>query len=489
MNLRYTLIILFLCILLSSSAAGQNFDVRKFGAKGDGASLDTKAIQSAVDQCEANGGGQVYFPAGKYLSGTIFLKDNVVLCLEAGSELLGSTMLEDYPVRNPALISYVSENYNDKSLIYGENVNNVGIIGKGTINGQGENSAFHLTKIQTRENYRQRPFVIRMIECKNVTIRDITLKNSPMWMQHYQACENLNIDGITVVNKVHFNNDGMDIDDCRFVRISNCNISSIDDVIVLKSTTGRLCEHIVITNCILSSDCNAFKLGTESTGGFRDILVANCSIYDTNCSGIALETVDGGIMERVVVSGITMVNAKNAIFIRLGNRARPFNSLEVGLLGGVDFVAKPANRPKVGALKDVMIRNVIATGIDSIGCSITGLSDQKLDNISLSDISLSFKGGGRKELSTRQIEEKIRDYPEYHIFGALPAYGFFIRHAKNVIFSNIHLKYENPEFRPAIYAEDVDGLSLQSMFLKTPFDGSDPIILKQVSLLKTDERP
>lgn len=309
---------------LPASSANQApaFSVKAHGAKADGKTLDTAAIQSAIDTCSSAGGGTVYFPAGTYLSGTIFFKSHVSLYLEAGATLLGSTVLDDYPVTICDYRSY-TDNYTERSLIYAEKVENISILGRGAIDGQG--AAFKDKR--TQENpYKMRPYLIRIIESRDVTVRDVTIRDSPMWVQHYLACDDVLIEGITVHSNVAGNNDGIDIDSCHRVRISNCDIYSGDDAIVLKATSDRACKDVTVTNCNLRSDCNAFKLGTESNGGFQNIAMSNCTIHDTRLAGIALEMVDGGMLERVSINNVLIQNSGAAIFMRLGNRARPFLS-------------------------------------------------------------------------------------------------------------------------------------------------------------------
>jgi polygalacturonase len=230
-------------------------DVKTLGARGDGVTLDTRALQRAIDACALNGGGTVHFPPGRYLSGTLFLQSRVTLALQAGATLLGSPQLKDYPPTIPLLRSY-TDNYTERSLIYGENLEQIALEGRGVINGQG--AAF-------KGAYKLRPYLLRLIGCRHVAVRDLTLKDSPMWVQHFLACDGLCLDGLTVLSKCNHNNDGLDIDGCQRVRVANCDINSGDDAIVLKSTLARPCKQVVITYCILRSECNAFKLGTEST--------------------------------------------------------------------------------------------------------------------------------------------------------------------------------------------------------------------------------
>jgi polygalacturonase len=418
----------------SAAAVPGLLNVRDYGVSGDGRQLNTKALQRAVDACAAAGGGVVYFPPGRYLTGTVCLKSNVALHLETGAVLLGSTNLQDYPSTVPAFRSY-TDNYTEKSLIYGEKVDNVAIEGRGVIDGQG--AAF-------KGPYRVRPYLIRIISSKNVSVTDVTIRDSPMWVQHYLDCDNVSIRGITVASRCNQNNDGIDIDSSSQVRISDCDISSGDDAIVLKSTSARPCRDVVITNCVLSTACNALKLGTESNGGFENVAISNCSIYDTRLAGIALEIVDGGLLDRVNVSNITMRNAGCPIFVRLGNRARPFQ----------DGMGKPG----IGRLRNVMIGNVQATGANKVGCSITGLPGHPIENITLHHIRIEFTGGGTREDAESQVPENPDKYPEYAMFGVLPAYGLYCRHVRNITLDQLETRLASPDQRPVLVTDDVEGL-------------------------------
>ncbi len=427
-----------------------SFNVTDFGAKGDGTSLSTKPIQSAIDACAAAGGGTVIFPAGKYLTGTLFLRNNLALHLEAGAVLLGSGDLNDYPVTISSIRSY-TDNYTDKSLIFGDGLEHISITGDGILDGNGTSFT---------GPYKVRPYMIRIINCKDVLVRDVTIINSPMWVQHYLACEDVNIDGITVDSRRDFvNNDGIDIDGCRNVRISNSIIISGDDAIVLKSTLGLSCRNIVVTNCVISSNCNGFKLGTESNGGFENITFSNSVIYDTKLGGIALEMVDGGILDKVSVSNITMNNVGAAIFIRLGNRARPYDV--------------KMEKPGIGSLSNVIISNILATNVGNTGCSITGLPGNTVKNITLNNIRLIFEGGGTKEFVNREIPEIPEKYPEYKMFGMLPAYGFYCRHAENLTFRDVEVGYTKEDARPAMVCEDIAGLDL---FHFKAMIGNEPVL-------------
>jgi len=461
-----------------SPATQGTFDVRNYGAVGDAKTLDTKAIQAAIDACHKSGGGKVYLGGGTFLSGTIFLKSNVTLYVESGAVLLGSPELKDYPDKRPEFRSR-TEAYSIRSLIYAEKQENVAITGRGTIDGQG-------AKFLGQPKYRVKPFVCRFIQCKGVMTKNVTMRNSAMWMHLHLACDDVLVDGVTFDNWVNNCNNCLTMDGCHNVRVANCNFSSSDDCFELKSTSMRPCKNVTVTNCIFNSSCNGFKLGTESNGGFENIAISNCTIYDTRLAGIALELVDGGTFDRVSVSDIVMKNVGGAIFIRLGNRARKFkNDME---------------KPGMGTMKNISISNVQATGVggwssDCIsgkvycytkpispktGLSITGLPGHPIENVSLTNIRLRFAGGGTLEDADREIPELPEKYPETDMFGVLPAYGFFVRHVKNVRLHNLDLGFEKEDLRPALALDDVEDVDIFALHADSA-PGADGVIwLKQV---------
>ena len=329
----------------TANTVSSHFDPHEYGATGDGKRPDTTAVQSAIDAAASVGGGCVYLHNGRFLCGALRLKSNVTLHIESGAVLLGSPQIEDFPEQPSAYPSRSSEIYTRRSLIFAEKAENVAIEGGGIIDGQGASAAFHHPGMTEGD----RPLLLRFSECRKVRVKDVTLRDSAMWVQNYLACENVLIDGITVASRVNVNNDGIDIDDCTNVRIANCNIWCGDDAICLKSTSPRGCRNVVVDNCTISTLCNAVKLGTDSTGGFENITITNCAVYDTGISGIALECVDGGTLERVVVSNMVMDKVGCAIFLRLGNRGRGMQ------------------QPVPGKLRNIIISNVVATRVGGIG--------------------------------------------------------------------------------------------------------------------------
>lgn len=476
MLINLPILLLATAIYISPVSTTQTgiYNIVDFGSVGDGKTLNTKTIQSAIDVCHKAGGGTIYFPAGRFLSGTLYIKSNITLLLDAGAVLLGSTNLDDYPQTIPDYRSN-SDNYTERSLIYAEKAENIAIAGKGILDGQGE--------LFTKEQlpFKNRPYMLRIIECKNITIRDVTLQNSPMWVQHYLACENVVIDGITVKSRrANQNNDGIDIDCCDKVRISNCFIDSEDDAICLKATSNRPCKNVTVTNCVITSHCCAFKCGTESNGGFQDITVTNCTIYDTRNSGIALELVDGGEFNRISISNITMTNVNNPIFIRLGNRARPWLAKsQHASSSNVEF-GQGLEKPGMGSMQNIIISNIQATGAGlfnerdplpihreshdpRIGCTITGLPGYSVKNVTLENIRITFAGGGTIEDYKREIPENPEDTPTYQMLGITPAYGFYFRHVQNIRFRNIDLAFEKNDYRPAVVFDDVQDLTISDL--------------------------
>ncbi|MFZ4621509.1 MAG: glycoside hydrolase family 28 protein [Bacteroidota bacterium] len=448
----------------------QTYDVRAFGAKGDGVSSDRSAIQRAVDSCSRTG-GTVLFPSGTYLTGSIELKNNVDLYLQRGAVILGSTDLRDYTEFIPELRSY-NDLFLKYSLFYAEGKNGISIRGEGTIDGQG--AAFPvLTKVKP-DRYMNRPYVIRFIQCSSVKIDGITMRNSAMWMQQYLACNDLTIRGITVYNHANMNNDMMDIDGCKNVIVSDCIGDTEDDALTLKSTSEYITENVSITNCVVSSHCNAIKTGTESTGGFRNITISNITVkpsanpvakvgYPAGISGISLTNVDGGVLENITISNVTMDGPQVPIYIRLGNRARKHRP--------------DAATPKVGTANGISISNIVAVNAGPIGSSISGIPGYCAENIRLEHISISCKGGGTKDDISKLVPESENEYPESTGWGKLPAYGFYLRHVRNITMTDVDVRCQSADLRPAIMSVDADGLMIKGLTAKASAGTSAMIIM------------
>lgn len=471
----------FLCgvpLLFGFKVLAQDYHLASFGAVGDGQTLNTTALQAAIDQAHQNGGGRVVFPAGRFLSGSIVLKSNVELHLQKNAVLLGSTNPEDY-----------IKIKRWKALVMAEGADNIAISGKGTLDGQGAELALHLdslfyigevdsSKYQLKE---RRPFaplrpqIIELVRCNNVEVTGVTIRNAASWVQTYDQCHHLTIDGIKVDSDAYWNNDGIDVTDSWDVRITNCDVNASDDGICLKSYAWKQeaikgCDSILISNCRVRSSASAIKFGTASYSGFKNVVVRDIKVYDTFRSAIALEIVDGGTLENVLVENIKAVNTGNAIFIRLGHK-------------------KPHR--EVGQLKNVVIRNVkvqvpfgpadeayeirgpeLPFFHNTFPASITGIPGHPVENVTLENIRITYPGRGNKAYANmpldriQSIPEQINLYPEYSMFGELPAWGFYVRHVEGIDFKNIRIKAKKPDYRPAFVFDDVDKLKIEDIEIK-----------------------
>lgn len=451
MNMKTTKCILFLFILGIStfSLHAKTINILDLGAKGDGKTDNTIIIQKAIDTCSENI-GTVIIPAGNYLTRTVFMRSNVTLHLEFGATIMGDTELQPYLDAFPN-----RKGKESPALIHARGVENIAITGFGTIDGQGQHQNFQHGNDSKKGPIR--PKIIYFQDCKNVSVQDVTLKNSAYWTQDYEGCDGVIIRGVKVFSHANYNNDGLDIDS-KNVLVSDCYIDCDDDALCFKSDIGRACENITVTNCILRSNCNAIKFGTSGYSGFKNITVTNCVIQKatednirqwyrtvpwlgttdkTVISGIALEAVDGGVMEQIIVSNIVMTDVQTPIFVRLGDRKRTFTK-------------------KMSVLKDIIISNIIAKNASLVACSVTGVPEGIVENVLIKDVQITSIGGGTQAHANEQVPESIDKYPENSMFGVvLPASGFYVRHAKNIRFDNVRFRTLNPDARPMFYLDDV----------------------------------
>ena len=468
------LTVLFVSVCLQTNA--RDFVITDFGAKSDTTVLSTAAIQTAIDCC-ANEGGRVVVPAGNFKTGTIVLRSNVNLHLESGATLYGSTDLRDYRRMKSSYISLRTHTPTIQ-LICADSVENVVIDGYGTIDGQGRG----FKKLSWNDEGITRPYLLRFIQSRDIVVKDISLRNSGCWMQHYLACDRVRIDGIKVTNRNNYNNDALDLDGCHDVIVRGVIADSDDDGITLKSTSPRLCEDIVIENCIVSSHCNAVKLGTETNGGFRNILIRGIVVKpstdqttqffgrERGTSALSLEIVDGGLMENVSVDGMNIMGTESPIFVRLAHRGRGYTFNKSGaeafvsqsVQGGNEGATrsqKPDSVETVGRMRSIYINNVHARDCGNFGSSITGLEGHEVEDVRVSNVNIRQRGGithnDLKLIDEALRDEKTAEYPEATMWGPLPAKGFYVRHARNVRFENVEIYTETDDARPEFVKIDV----------------------------------
>jgi hypothetical protein len=502
-------IFLILCLFPYLLSAQQKvFNIVDFGAVGDGITLNTVAIQKAIDAASL-AKGRVSIPKGRFVSGTIELKSNINLHLAEGAVLLGSDKRADYGDAMPL------------AFIKTENQKNITITGKGTIDGQARQlmaDIFKRLKEGTltdpewktkRPTEKNRPYLVYFNNCEGITVRQIQLKDGATWVHHCKNSKNIVMDSVCVESVAYWNNDGLDFTDCQDVVVSNCNINSADDAICLKSEDrNRLCENYKISNCTLRSSANAFKLGTSSHGGFKNIVVNNLIVYDTYRSAIALEAVDGGILENVRITNITAKNTGNAIFIKLGHRNKdsvysklsniyianvkvevPSSKPDKGYEMEGPLMKYPPNvKPEKGKIISVSPYN--HTSKDSLAIiyehnvfpsSVTGLPGHPVKNVTLENIEITYEGGGNAEKaflpvdSLHIITEAEKSYPEFSMFGELPAWGFYVRHVEGLTIKNFTLKLKKPDYRVAAIFDDVKTLNLEKF--QVPYCNTLPVIV------------
>lgn len=443
-------VLVFCCIMFRAYSTVAQHNILLFGAVPDGKTVNTAAIQAAIDK-GAKDGGKVLIPEGSFVTGTLFLRNNTTLFLSPGARLLGSVNLSDYP-RVKTDFRFWGDTWVSQALIVAHNIRNITIEGTGTIDGQGGH--FKLTTNKKPDRYRNRPYLLWVAGCSNVLVRDIELRSSAMWMQSYIRCEQLRIDGIRVFNHSNKNNDLMDIDGCKDVVITRVIGDSDDDGITFKGTSDRVSENIVVSDCIISSHCNALKFGTETTAGFRNVTVTNLVIRKSavktaltgrpeGICGIALEMVDGGLMENISISNVVIDGAYVPLFVRLGNRARKHYA--------------EAPEPVPGRMRNIQLSNITAEASGFIGCALTGLPDQKIEGLSISNSRFVFPGGGLEEHVRKVVDELPDLYPESTMFGPLPAFGLYARHIHDLNLQGISFQVKSGDSRPAVFCDDVNG--------------------------------
>jgi len=450
----------------SPATVQSEYDVRAFGATGDGKTLDTPAIHQAIEAAAAAGGGTVRFPAGTYLCYSIHLKSNLVLYLGPGATIVAADSPADgkgggYDPPEPnAWDKYQDFGHShwQNSLIWGEEIENVSILGPGLIWGKGLSRGARDAALVAGVGNKS----ISLKNCRNVLLRDFSILHGGHFAILATGVDNLTLDNL----KIDTNRDGMDIDCCRNVRVSNCSVNSPwDDAICLKSCYGlgfaRSTDHVTITNCYVTGgyqegtlldatfkrigpDDKAprngrIKLGTESNGGFRNITISNWVIDD--CRGLALETVDGALLEDISISNITMRGITDVpLFLRLGSRMRGPDGIPVGKLRRVN-------------ISDIVVSHCASRQ----ACLITGIPGHFIQDVRLSNMFVLHEGGGTREDAQIQPAELENVYPDPNRFGSMPAHGFYIRHVKGIEMHDIDVRYVKEDLRPAFVLDDVAG--------------------------------
>lgn len=468
-----------ICTLLGLAVPTQAKDyyATDFGAKADGVTLNTRIIQRAIDYVNAQGGGTLVFTPGSFVTGTIHMKSNVTLHLQSGATLLGSTNPFDYE-KNKGM--------GWQTLINAMQQENIGITGEGTVNCRGFVVANNLVKYihrglvddklgNDRPHESQRPMNILFRECKNVVVKGITLRDPASWNQTYDQCENLLVENVKADCKSYWNNDGVDLVDCKNVVVRGCYFDAADDVFCLKSHSGKhSCENILIENCTGRSSANGVKFGTASRGGFKNITIRNLTIFDTYRSAITFATVDGAFIDSIFVDGLRSYHTGNVIFLRQGRRSTngntPYmrNIVIKNVYAEVPFDKPDAGYNYEGPVED-MPRNISPA-------SIVGVPGFPIQNVLLQNIEIVYPGRGNANFAYRgttakeldAIPEMEKSYPEFSQFKELPAWALYMRHAEGITLDNVKFTAQQKDYRPALVTDDVKNLTLKNVEYSEP---------------------
>lgn len=498
MKNKYMLLALALCAALPALAKDKL--ITAYGAVADGRTINTRFIQRAIDEVAASGGGRVIVPAGNFMTGTIWLKSGVELHIKLGGVLLGAHSTSEY-----------QRLANKPSLVMADHQQHVAVTGEGILDGQGQELMVDIfrklrsgeikehdsTWMYKRPGEAGRAQVLFFVGCKDVRVTGVTLKNASGWVNDYRDCDGVVIDRITVQSTTYWNNDGIDITDSKNVRITNCFVNASDDALCFKSERpDGGCENIFADSCTLRSSANGLKFGTANAGGFRNVKIRHLDIYDTYRSAIAIEAVDGGVAENIDIQYINAKNTGNAIFIRLGHRnerrgytapKETYSTIKNIYIANVK-VETPLLKPDQGYpiegppdhLKPGVDKMPFRPGsyhiyghpflpYNLVPSSIVGLPGHPVQDVTLENIEISYGGRADKNIAYIPLDkitgvpENEAAYPDFSMFGELPAWGFYIRHAEGIKFNNVRLRYVEPDFRPAVITDDVKGIDFKNL--------------------------
>lgn len=467
MNKNPTISLSLLLLAVSLAGMAKEYVITDHGAIRDGVTLNTEFIQSAIDLAHRDSGGTVIIPEGVFLTGTLVLKSHVDLHLERNAVLLGSTRRKHY-----------ASGLAGPGLIIAGNQENIKVTGEGKIDGQGQELALAIDSLHhTGEwpdphyNYRRkrpswRPKLLQINSCTNVIITGITAMNSASWVLNFEDCHQLKIDQVHIDSDVYWNNDGIDIGDCKNVRITNCYVNAADDGICLKSSNPEsYCDQVYIANNTIRSSASGIKFGTASAGGFKNVTIENITIFNTFRSALAFEAVDGGTLENVIATNVTATNTGNAIFIKLGHRN---SDGQIGRLRNVHISNLNVDIPFGAPDINYHIRGPeLPFFHNPFPASISGLPDHYIENVTIENVEISYPGRSDKGYAylplwnLDSVPEQESQYPEFSMFGELPSWGFYIRHVDGLNIRNIRLSVREDDYRPAYVFDDVKNINIE----------------------------
>jgi polygalacturonase len=449
MNLKNYLIVGILSVM-STNLSAKVYNVSDFGAVNDGKTINTAAIQKAINQCTKDGGGTVLFTGGgKYMSGTIYLKDNVTLRIDNGTTLLGSNNYSDYTTDTHKNM-YKNESHMDRCFIFARDAKSIAIEGNGTIDGNGNRADSIFVK--------ERPMLMRFINCSNIHLTDINIINPAAWTAAWLYCDDITVTGLKIYSRVNWNGDGLDFDGCTNVRVSNCSFDNSDDCICLQTShADKPCRDIVISNCLFSTKWGGIRIGLLSRGDFSSVTVTNCTFRNIEDSGLKIQMNEGGEMKNMVFSNLVMENVPRPVFMTFCQQRACVDS--------------PMELAPMKAMHHFIFQNMIIDNskLDKNSAFfLTGLPNNKIEDILISNVQFVVSGGGSKEDAAKTVKEYTPEvlgewWPEFYLVGTLPAYGIYARNINGLTVDNFSVKTIAHDARPAVKFDNVQNLEFNGV--------------------------
>jgi len=483
---RY-LLLLLACVALT--AYGQkDYNASLFGIKSNGTTMNTRSIQKAIDYIHGNGGGRLMFYVGRYLTGSILLKSNVHIVLNEGAVLVGSVNPYDYDTYAGWM-----------ALVHAIDADSISITGQGVIDAQGRELSYNfisqvhrgILTDELRYDRPARPALLYFRGCNHVNMEGCLYKDAANRVLTFEQCKRLTVDNVTIKSAHYWNNDGLGIIDCEEVSVANSYFDASDDAICLKShLEDKLCENVVIRNCVARSSANGVKFGTGSVGGFRNVKLSNITVYNTLRSAFTIQAVDGGFAENISIDSLQVYNTGNTIYLRVGKRngdARQSSMKDIRITNVYAELAK--DKPDAGyeyeGPTEDLPRNISP-------CIIAGLKGSDVENVHIEHVHIVSPGGGNPHYAKVGVSAKDLDaipelpavYPEFSQWKELPAWGFYIRHATGIVFNNVTLTAQAQDYRPAIVLDDVKNSDLRAVTCVAPGKKKTEVHVYQSSGIK-----
>ena len=454
--LKSFLLLQFLIAGICHAQTNNIFDIRTFGAVGDGVTLDKKFLQAAIDKCSAAGGGTVLVTGGKFVTGTFYLKNDVTLRVDSGAMILGSTNIADYTTDTDRTM--YNEPYMNRCLIFARDAKDISITGGGVIDGQGKSFP------NKNDRQKNRPKMIRLINCSHVRVHDITLQWPASWTSEWRYSDDLAFDRVTIWSRGISNGDGLDFDGCTQVRVTNSKFNCGDDCICLQtSMTNQPCKNVCIENCSFSGRWAGIRIGLLSRGNIEDVMMTNCMFNNHNDSGLKIQMNEGAEIKNMVFTHLAMTNVPRPLFLTFCQKNA--------------WVDAPWNElPPMKSVHDLRFENITVNnehGSKNSGFVMVGMPGHPVENLSFKSIRAIFPGGGTAQDATNIVEELTPEnlgnrWPE---MGSLrktaPAYGFFARHVSGLKLDNVQLEAKNSDARPAVVLQDAKEITTEKSPMPT----------------------